>query len=77
MAKQQVRLKVTGQHMMHCRGCERSAEFLLSTLSGIEEVKADHKTQLIDITFDSAQVTLDKVQETLQEIDYQTTQVST
>ncbi|MCB0016942.1 MAG: cation transporter [Anaerolineales bacterium] len=76
MAIERVRLKITGAHTMHCRGCERSAEFLLSTLSGVEEVTADHKTQQIDIAFDAKHTTLGKLQEVLHEIDYQTTPVS-
>lgn len=40
----QVNLEITGNHQMHCLGCERSVEFLLSELEGVEEVEADHKT---------------------------------
>ena len=64
-------LKVIGDHTMHCAGCERSITFSLSQLPGVEEVKADWKTQAIQIDFSSDEVDLEKIKAELDWIGYE------
>lgn len=64
-------LRVIGDHSMHCSGCESSVEFILSSLAGVREVKADHRTQLIQIAIDSGAVDLAKAREELDLLGYQ------
>ncbi len=48
------KLMVEGERTMHCGGCSGSVEFALSQLQGVTRVKADHKTQLIEIEADQS-----------------------
>lgn len=64
-------LKVVGEHTMHCSGCESSVEFILSSLAGVREVKADRRTQLIRIAIDPGAVDLAKAREELDWLGYQ------
>ena len=66
-----LKLKVIGDHTMHCAGCERSITFSLSQLPGVEEVKADWKTQAIQIDFSSDEVDLEKIKAELDWIGYE------
>ena len=64
-------LKVVGQHTLHCSGCERTAEFTLSRLPGVESVKADHKAQTIQVSLESDETDLEKVKAELEWIGYE------
>ena len=64
-------LKVIGDHTMHCAGCERSITFSLSQLPGVEEVKADWKTQAIQIDLSSDEINLEKIKSELDWIGYE------
>jgi copper chaperone CopZ len=66
-----LKLKVIGDHTMHCAGCERSITFSLSQLPGVEEVKADWKTQAIQIDLSSDEVNLEKIKAELDWIGYE------
>ncbi len=66
-----LKLKVVGDHTMHCAGCERSITFSLSQLPGVEEVKADWKTQAIQIDLSSDEVDLEKIKAELDWIGYE------
>ena len=66
-----LKLKVIGDHTMHCAGCERSITFSLSQLPGVEEVKADWKTQAIQIDLSSDEVDLEKIKAELDWIGYE------
>ncbi len=66
-----LKLKVIGDHTMHCAGCERSITFSLSQLPGVGEVKADWKTQAIQIDFSSNEVDLEKIKAELDWIGYE------
>ena len=65
-------LKVVGDQMMHCGGCESTITFALSNLSGVEAVRADHKTQLIELMISDEGADLEKVQSELDWIGYKT-----
>jgi copper chaperone CopZ len=64
MAKQLV-LKVVGHHKLHCSGCERTVEFILSQLPGVQNVKADHRNQRIEVRIKSEDPDLGKLQSEL------------
>jgi copper chaperone CopZ len=64
-------LKVVGSQTMHCAGCERTITFTLSQLPGVNVIKADHKTQLIELMMTSDETDLDKVKSELEWIGYE------
>jgi len=55
------RLKVVGKQTIHCGGCESAIQMSLSQLSGVKKVKADHKTQLVEVSVDVEQTDPDAV----------------
>ena len=57
---------------IHCAGCEARIQSVLSRLPGVEEVKVDHKTQKIQLTLDSASVSVQEVKEKLEDLGYST-----
>ncbi len=65
------RLKVVGEQTMHCAGCERTVEFTLSRLPGVQKVKADYKTQAIEIGLAPSEFDLERVKAELDWIGYQ------
>ena len=66
-----LKLNVVGEHTMHCAGCERSITFTLSRFPGVEEVKADWKTQTIQVDLLSEEVDLEKIKTELEWIGYE------
>lgn len=56
---------------MHCGGCERTVTFTLSQLPGVNVIKADHKTQLIELVLTGEETDLDKVKAELDWIGYE------
>lgn len=73
MAKMETyKLKVKGDHKIHCAGCAKSVKLGLSTLPGVKTVQADHETQLIEVSADAEQADLPRIQELLAELGYQT-----
>ncbi len=66
-----LKLKVIGDHTMHCAGCERSITFSLSQLPGVEKVKADWKNQAIQIELSSDEGNLEKIKAELDWIGYE------
>ncbi|MBW8012186.1 MAG: heavy-metal-associated domain-containing protein [Chloroflexi bacterium] len=71
MMSKTLKLKVVGDHTMHCAGCERSVTFTLAQLSGVEEVKADWNTQVIQVDLSSDEVDLEKIKTELDWIGYE------
>jgi copper chaperone CopZ len=72
---QTIKLKVVGDNAIHCSGCERTVEFTLSQLPGVESVKADHQTQSIEFALTSSETDLEKVKADLDWIGYQVQEV--
>ena len=68
-------LKVVGKQTMHCAGCETTVEFAVKQLPGIQQVKANYKTQEISLTFNPQALNLAKVRQELDEIGYQVAEV--
>ena len=55
---------------IHCSGCEARIQNVLSKLPGIQEVKADYKTQRILLKLDPQKLNLQAVKEKLEELGY-------
>ncbi len=55
---------------IHCSGCEARIQSVLARMPGVQEVKADHKTQKIRLTLDSASVSVQEVVEKLEDLRY-------
>ncbi len=73
MAKIEViRLKVVGEQLMHCQGCENAIQNSLSRLPGVQRVRADHTTQLIEVGADVEQADRETIQARLRNIGYET-----
>lgn len=68
-------LKVVGQQTMHCGGCEHTVKFTLTQLPGVRQVEANHKTQLIQLSYDPETLDLAQVQQELDWIGYQVADV--
>ena len=68
-------LKVVGQQMMHCGGCEHTVKFTLKQLPGVQEVEASHKSQQIDLTFDPKTLEMEQVRQELEWIGYQVDEI--
>lgn len=65
-------LKIVGERSMHCAGCERSVAFALSQLPGIGEVRADWKTQTIQVKLSlDEEPNLEKIKAELEWIGYE------
>lgn len=71
MTVETTRLRVTGDHTMHCAGCARSVQFVLHQLPGVRQVDADYRTQEIRVVVDSARATVAQLQVQLDGIGYQ------
>lgn len=70
-------LKVTGKQTMPCLGCENTVKFTLTQVSGVHDVEANYKTQLIRLTFDLQSADLERIQQELDWIGYQVTEAET
>ena len=57
---------------IHCAGCEARIQSVLARMSGVHKVKADHKTQKVQLTFDSANVSVQDVKDKLEDLGYST-----
>lgn len=67
-----IRLKVIGESLMHCGGCEQAVRMSLSQLEGIKRVEADHTTQLVEATVDTERTDESAIKERLDFIGYRT-----
>ena len=55
---------------IHCAGCEARIQNVLSKLPGVQEVKANHKSQSVLLKFDPRNLTVQAVKEKLEELGY-------
>ncbi|TET62401.1 copper chaperone [Candidatus Bathyarchaeota archaeon] len=67
---QQLTFKVIGENTIHCGGCERTVVFTLKRIPGVREVKADHNTQLIEVSLASKEIDQEKLIAELEWIGY-------
>ncbi len=69
--QQNVTLKVVGDRTIHCGGCENTVKLSLSRLPGVEQVEADHNSQLIKFSFTPGSSEMAQVQAELELIGYE------
>jgi copper chaperone len=63
-----VKLRV---HGMTCGGCENAVKFTLMQLRGVEAVVASHSEKSVDVRYDSAEVTFDRIKRAIEDLGYQ------
>ena len=52
---------------IHCAGCETRIQSVLARVPGVEQVKAEQKTQKVHLTLNPERVSVDQVREKLQD----------
>lgn len=57
---------------IHCSGCEARIQSVLAKVPGVQQVKADHKTQLVRLTLEPETVSVEGVREKLEDMGYET-----
>lgn len=57
---------------IHCAGCEARIQSVLTRMPGVQEARANHKTQKVDLTLDPASVSLQEVKDKLEDLGYAT-----
>ncbi len=57
---------------IHCAGCEARIQSVLFKLPGVQEVKADYKTQNVLLKLDPQKLTVQAVKEKLKDLGYST-----
>lgn len=65
MAVESITLRLSGERTMHCSGCARAIKFALECLPGVQQVEANHRTQHIDLAFDTQALDLEQVRRQL------------
>jgi Cu+-exporting ATPase len=70
-AVEQVSLKV-GDNAIHCAGCESRIELILKKQPGVLSVKADHKTQKVQVELNPEQTSEQLIRDKLAAIGYET-----
>ncbi|WNS74935.1 copper chaperone CopZ [Bacillus sp. DTU_2020_1000418_1_SI_GHA_SEK_038] len=64
---EKITLHVAG---MSCGHCVKAVEGSVGELAGVESVKVDLKNGKVDIEFNSSEVTVDKIKETIDDQGY-------
>ncbi len=57
---------------IHCAGCEARIQSVLTKMPGVQEAKASHKTQKVDLNLDPASVSVQEVKDKLEDLGYDT-----
>jgi len=57
---------------IHCAGCEARIQSVLIKMPGVQDVKADHKTQKISLILDSENPSIQELKEKLEDLGYST-----
>lgn len=55
---------------MDCTSCETNIEFAVSSLRGVERVKADHKAKTVQVSIDPAVSGEDEVRRAIEDMGY-------
>ena len=58
---------VIGENPIHCENCERRIITELHQLGGVEDVRANHQTQKVLVTFDPERVDAERIRARLAE----------
>ncbi len=64
---QEIVLRIPG---IHCAGCTTSIKRVLEATPGISAIDVDAKTKLASLTFDDSGVSLERIQESLKRIGF-------
>ena len=64
------KLKVMGEQTLYCSGCENAVQRGISMLPGVKRVKADHRTQQVEVASDATQTNLESIHERLEIMGY-------
>lgn len=75
MVLKDLTLRVKGERTIHCSSCEQTIERTLTRLAGVKRVKANHRTQNVELTLDTDAIELGKVKQELDWIGYQVVEV--
>ena len=67
-----VTFEVVGEQRLNCAACEQRVTRLLKTLEGVGQVRAQAKTQRIDVLFDPGLLEPRAIAERLSEAGYET-----
>ncbi len=67
-----VTFEVVGDQRLHCESCELRVRRLLKNLPGIGQVRADSRTQRVEVLFDSAAVDVPAIADRLATAGYET-----
>jgi copper chaperone len=65
-----VTLSVQG---MSCAGCENNLHFALSSLAGVEHVRADHQAAHVEVVYDPAQTDDTALRSAIEDMGYHVT----
>jgi copper chaperone len=63
-----LKLRVTG---MTCGGCENAITFMLMQLAGVQQVKASREQESVEVTYDSAQLSKEKIAHAVTDLGYE------
>ena len=77
MPSSNLRLKVVGDYIINCAGCENTIQFSLSRLPAVRTVNADRKTQLIEIDLDLEKTTKAEIFAALTDIGRDAVEIDT
>ena len=55
---------------MTCTGCEKTITGKVKKLDGVQEVKADHKSQVVQVTFEDGRTNEKEIEETINGAGY-------
>ncbi|MFQ5460342.1 MAG: heavy-metal-associated domain-containing protein [Anaerolineae bacterium] len=63
-------LKLDGSLTLHCSGCENTVEHALAALQGVRRVRADRRTQRVEVLYDPDEADLDQITSRLETLGY-------
>lgn len=67
-----VSFRVIGDPRLHCESCEQRVARVLTSLTGIQQVRADATTQCIEVLFDPATLAVSGIVDRLALLGYTT-----
>ena len=56
---------------IHCDHCKASIEGAVGKLAGVESVTVEIEPRTVELTYDEAQLSLDRVRATIEELGYE------
>lgn len=67
-----ITFEVVGNQQLSCEGCEQRVVRLLKTLQGVRQVRAQARTQQIEVLLDTAVLEINAITERLSQAGYHT-----